>query len=160
MAWMEPRAAERSAPPLLWPDVRSVVMLGMNYSPDTDPMARLQQRSKGVVSVYAQGRDYHDVIKPRLKEIAALLGSQNHQAKVFVDTAPVMEKTPGAKCRTRLAGKAHRSRQPRFWLMAIFGCSLHRRRFARGCAGAEPLRLLYEMSRYLPDTGVSCALSA
>ncbi len=92
MAWMEPRKDERAAPQLLWPDVRSILMLGMNYAPDTDPMARLAHASNGVVSVYAQGQDYHDVIKPKLKQLAAYLGQHHHQAKVFVDTAPVMEK--------------------------------------------------------------------
>ena len=92
MDWMEPRQNERAAPQMLWPEVRSVIMLGMNYAPDADPMARLARKSNGVVSVYAQGQDYHNVIKPKLKQLAAHLGRQNHQAKVFVDTAPVMEK--------------------------------------------------------------------
>jgi epoxyqueuosine reductase len=93
MMWMEHRAKERANPSLLWPQVRSILLLGMNYAPQHNPLKDLQERSNGLVSTYAQGADYHDVIKPRLKEIAQLLVSQSGaQAKVFVDTAPVMEK--------------------------------------------------------------------
>jgi epoxyqueuosine reductase len=93
MGWMETRASVRANPQLLWPEVRSILLLGMNYAPDVNPLEHLKARSHGLISVYAQGVDYHDVIKPRLKEIARELGAGNNaQAKVFVDTAPVMEK--------------------------------------------------------------------
>lgn len=92
MAWMETRAAERASPILLWPDVKSILLLGMNYAPAHDPMQHLQARSHGLISAYAQGADYHDVLKPRLKQIASVLAQYGGQAKVFVDTAPVMEK--------------------------------------------------------------------
>ena len=93
MEWMADRSEQRANPQLLWPDVRSVLLLGMNYAPEVNPLEHLQARSNGLISVYAQGADYHDVIKPRLKEIAQLLPHEDgKQAKVFVDTAPVMEK--------------------------------------------------------------------
>ena len=93
MAWMEARASQRANPSALWPDVRSVIMLGMNYGPDGDPLAILAERGRGAMSVYARGRDYHDVIKGRLKALAGWLHSATGEAvKVFVDTAPVMEK--------------------------------------------------------------------
>jgi epoxyqueuosine reductase len=97
MEWMETTATRRGDPRALWPEVRSVIMLGMNYGPDTDPLAILKQRSHGAISVYAQGVDYHEIIKPRLKAVARWLtaeagGDAPIDVKVFVDTAAVMEK--------------------------------------------------------------------
>lgn len=93
MSWMEERIAERSAPRRLWGEARSVVMLGMSYAPDSDPLAILGQTDKAAISLYARRRDYHDVIKGKLKSVAGLLAAQSGAGvKVFVDTAPVMEK--------------------------------------------------------------------
>jgi epoxyqueuosine reductase len=93
MDWMATTAARRGDPRALWPDVRSVIMLGFNYGPDHDPLAILKERDRGAVSVYAQGEDYHEVIKPRLKSLARWLVAQaGGEVKVFVDTAAVMEK--------------------------------------------------------------------
>lgn len=93
MQWMENRMAQRAAPQSLWPAAQSVIMLGVNYGPDKDPLAALAETDKGVISVYAQRRDYHDVIKKKLKSLARWLVAQSGaQVKVFVDTAPVMEK--------------------------------------------------------------------
>jgi len=93
MDWMEETAERRASPVALWPEVRSVIMIGVNYGPDSDPMAALAKRSIGNISVYARNRDYHDIIKGRLKELAGLLSRRTGAAvKVFVDTAPVMEK--------------------------------------------------------------------
>ncbi|MGE4321911.1 MAG: tRNA epoxyqueuosine(34) reductase QueG [Sphingobium sp.] len=93
MLWMEERAEQRASPRALWPDVRSVVMLGMSYAPGRDPLALADVRDRGRISVYAQGRDYHDVVKKGLKSLARWLVDQHPGAlKVFVDTAPVMEK--------------------------------------------------------------------
>jgi epoxyqueuosine reductase len=91
MTWM---ANERRGDPrALMPDVRSVVMLGVNYGPDGDPLAILEARSRGAISTYAQGDDYHDIIKPRLKSLARWLVAQaGGDVKVFVDTAALMEK--------------------------------------------------------------------
>jgi epoxyqueuosine reductase len=93
MTWMALRAAERAAPQTLWPEAKSIVMLGLNYGPAGDPLDVLRDKSAGAVSVYARGKDYHDVVKPRLKALARwLVESEGGEVKVFVDTAPVMEK--------------------------------------------------------------------
>jgi epoxyqueuosine reductase len=94
MIWMEERAHHREAPKGLWPDVRSVISLGMSYAPALDPLALAGEGERGRISVYAQGADYHDVMKRRLKELARWLVAEAPGAdvKVFVDTAPVMEK--------------------------------------------------------------------
>jgi epoxyqueuosine reductase len=93
MDWLAAHPGRRSDPRVLWPEVRSIVMLGVNYGPDQDPLAILQQRTRGAISVYAQGDDYHDLIKKRLKALARwLVASAGGDVKVFVDTAAVMEK--------------------------------------------------------------------
>jgi epoxyqueuosine reductase len=93
MAWMEETAARRSSPQALWDGAKSVIMVGVNYGPDSDPMATLAQRDRGTISVYARNRDYHEIVKGKLKELAGLLARRSGaEVKVFVDTAPVMEK--------------------------------------------------------------------
>jgi epoxyqueuosine reductase len=95
MDWLSATEPRRANPRVLWPAVRSIVMLGMNYGPDTDPLALLADRGAANISVYARHRDYHDVIKGKLKELAGWLvaqGGAGIEVKVFVDTAPVMEK--------------------------------------------------------------------
>jgi epoxyqueuosine reductase len=93
MAWMARTAPQRGDPRILWPQVRSIIMLGLNYGGADDPLAILRRRERGAISVYARGDDYHDVIKPRLKTIArCLLAQAGGDVKVFVDTAAVMEK--------------------------------------------------------------------
>ena len=93
MDWLAQNPERRADPRGLWPDVRSVIMLGVNYGPDEDPLAILNERTRGAISVYAQGDDYHDVIKKRLKVLARwLVATARGDVKVFVDTAAVMEK--------------------------------------------------------------------
>lgn len=93
MLWMAARADERARPAALWRDVRSVVMLGMSYAPAGDPLALVGTRERGRISVYAQGGDYHDVVKKALKALARwIVAEAGGDVKVFVDTAPVMEK--------------------------------------------------------------------
>jgi epoxyqueuosine reductase len=93
VAWMEETAERRSDPRTLWPEARSVILLGLNYGPTSDPLATLELKDRASISVYARNRDYHDVIKGKLKEIAGFLASKGGaDVKVFVDTAPVMEK--------------------------------------------------------------------
>jgi epoxyqueuosine reductase len=93
MHWLADTAKRRGSPEALWPEVRSVVMLGMNYGPKGDPLSVLQDREAGAISVYARNRDYHDLIKGALKRIASEFAAKaGSQVKVFVDTAPVMEK--------------------------------------------------------------------
>jgi epoxyqueuosine reductase len=93
MGWMADTAERRGDPAVLWPAARSVVVLGFNYGPATDPLAALSRRERGTISVYAQGRDYHDLVKTRLKALARWMHETfGEDVKVFVDTAPVMEK--------------------------------------------------------------------
>jgi epoxyqueuosine reductase len=93
MDWMARNAGRRGDPRVMWPEVRSIVMLGVNYGPPDDPLAILKQRLRGAISVYAQGDDYHEVIKPRLKALGRwLINEAGGDIKVFVDTAAVMEK--------------------------------------------------------------------
>ncbi len=123
MDWMATRAGQRRSPAALWPDVRSVVVLGMSYAPAHDPLALAAAREYGRISVYAQGQDYHDIIKKALKALGRWLGDETGlPLKVFVDTAPVMEK-PLAEAaglgwqgkHTNLVSRAHGS-----WL--LLGC--------------------------------------
>jgi epoxyqueuosine reductase len=93
MGWMEERVHWRGDPSVLWPEARSVIMLAESYAPEHDPTAILERPELGAISVYAQGRDYHDVVKKRLKRLARwLIEQETCQVKVFVDTAPVPEK--------------------------------------------------------------------
>jgi epoxyqueuosine reductase len=93
MGWMAETLERRSHPRAMWPEARSAILLGVNYGPDEDPLAALADRTRGAVSVYARGDDYHDLIKGRLKQLGGWLASRYGGAlKVFVDTAPLMEK--------------------------------------------------------------------
>ena len=93
MIWMAETAARRGSPAALWPEARSVIALGMSYAPEGDPLALADAPDRGRISVYAQGDDYHDVVKKRLKALARwLVAEAGGDLKVFVDTAPVMEK--------------------------------------------------------------------
>jgi len=106
MDWMATTAERRADPRMLWPDVRSVIMLGMNYGPENDPLAILKLRTHGAISVYAQGDDYHEIIKPRLKALARwLIAEAGGDVKVFVDTAAVMEKPLAAAAGLGWQGK-------------------------------------------------------
>jgi epoxyqueuosine reductase len=94
MAWMAETADRRVSPRALWPNANSVAMLGLNYGPSTDPLDALTRRESGAISVYARHRDYHEIVKGRLKQLAAFMLKRagGGAVKVFVDTAPVMEK--------------------------------------------------------------------
>ncbi|MEQ9314483.1 MAG: DUF1730 domain-containing protein, partial [Henriciella sp.] len=99
MDWMETTLERRKAPTAMWPDAKSAIMLAVNYGPEADPLPQLDLKTHGNISVYARGGDYHDLIKKRLKQLArAFVGMSGAEVKVFVDTAPLMEKP--------LAGKA------------------------------------------------------
>lgn len=106
MKWMEDKAERRKSPLTLWPEVKSIIMLGMNYGPGENPLDFLANKNIGNISVYARGRDYHDVVKKRLKQIARHI-HQKYQVdvKVFVDTAPVLEKPLAAKAGLGWQGK-------------------------------------------------------
>ena len=125
MDWLAGTAARRTDPQALWPDARAVIMLGLNYGPERDPLAILQRRALGAISVYAQGDDYHELIKAKLKAIARwLVANAGGDVKVFVDTAAVMEKPLAANAGLGWQGKHTNlvSRQHGSWLFlgAIF----------------------------------------
>ncbi len=119
MEWMERRADERADPQTLWPEAITVISLGLSYAPEGDALASTRLPRAGNISVYARGRDYHDVIKGRLKHLAQFVAARRASVKVFVDTAPVMEK-PLAQAaglgwqgkHTNLVSRAHGS-----WLL-------------------------------------------
>ena len=93
MDWLAETAERRGSPAALWPAARSVVMLGLNYGPDSDPLATLALRDRATISVYARNRDYHDLVKGKLKRLASRFAARSGaELKVFVDTAPLMEK--------------------------------------------------------------------
>lgn len=106
MAWLEDRAEKRTQPKLLWDGARSVIALGMNYGPETNPMEKLRERTKANISCYAQGDDYHEIIKKRLKRLGRWIGETwDCELKVFVDTAPVAEKPLGQQAGIGWQGK-------------------------------------------------------
>ena len=106
MAWMAATAGRRGDPRVLWPGVRSVVMLGLNYGPDRDPLESLGRTDRATISVYARHRDYHDLIKGRLKAVASRFAARaGAGVKVFVDTAPLMEKPLAAAAGIGWQGK-------------------------------------------------------
>jgi epoxyqueuosine reductase len=115
MEWLAERSHWRGDPSALWPEARSVIMLAHSYTPDTDPMGRLDWRDRGVISVYAQNRDYHDLVKKRLKTLARwLIAEAGGEVKVFVDTAPVPEKPLGQAAGLGWQGK-HTNLLSRDW---------------------------------------------
>ncbi|KAA8607664.1 epoxyqueuosine reductase [Salipiger aestuarii] len=131
MGWMAERTGWRGDPTALWPEARSVIMLAENYAPDQDPMQIVGQAERGAISVYAQNRDYHDVVKKKLKRLgrwlidaAARSGESAPRIKVFVDTAPVMEKPLGQAAGLGWQGKhtnlVSRDLGSWFFLGAIF----------------------------------------
>lgn len=106
MAWMNEKVDRRTDPLTLWPDVKSIIMLGMNYGPDHDPLEILNHKEYGSISVYARGKDYHDIVKKRLKQVAReMVRKFDADVKVFVDTAPVMEKPLAARSGLGWQGK-------------------------------------------------------
>ncbi len=106
MDWMETTLVRRKAPTAMWSEARSGVVVGLNYGPDHDPMHNLERRSEGNISVYARGKDYHDVLKKRLKQLARRFAeTAGADVKVFVDTAPLMEKPLAQKSGLGWQGK-------------------------------------------------------
>ena len=115
MGWMAERMHWRGDPAALWPEARSVVMLAESYAPEHDPLAVLDEPDLGAVSVYAQGRDYHDIVKKRLKRLARwMIAEAGGAVKVFVDTAPVPEKALGQAAGLGWQGK-HTNLLSRDW---------------------------------------------
>lgn len=119
MAWMKERLHHREHPQNLWPEARSAIMLGVNYGPKADPRLLLQEKGFGNISVYARGKDYHDIIKKRLKALARwMVETHGCDLKVFVDTAPVPEKPLSAAAGLGWQGKHTNMVSPAFgsWL--------------------------------------------
>ncbi len=118
MGWLQERSHWRGDPHALWPEARSVIMLAESYAPEHDPRAILRRRDRGAISVYAQNRDYHDLVKKRLKRLARWLiaesADEGPQVKVFVDTAPVPEKPLGQAAGLGWQGK-HTNLLSRDW---------------------------------------------
>ena len=155
MGWLADKAAARADPRALWPEARSVVVLGLNYGPGGDPLTLLERPERGNVSVYARGRDYHEVVKKKLKALGRWMAEAlDCRVKVFVDTASVMEKPlaqraglegrtvqSGEQCGLAGTGSAHdnlgrRTQFPR----RLLGAGRHRTRQAsskerRACRG-------------------------
>ncbi|MET0251259.1 MAG: tRNA epoxyqueuosine(34) reductase QueG [Novosphingobium sp.] len=126
MEWMATREQQRAAPQALWPEVQRIIALGMSYAPAVDPLALATVPQRGRISVYAQGADYHDIVKKALKALARWLiaeatrrGFAPPQVKVFVDTAPVMEKPLAAAAGLGWQGKHSNlvSREHGSWLL-------------------------------------------
>ena len=106
MDWLEKNLERRLSPKKIWQDVKSIIVLGVNYAPDHDPMHNLRIKDVGNISVYARGDDYHDVIKKNLKKFGRWIVSQtNSEIKVFIDTAPIMEKPLAQKAGLGWQGK-------------------------------------------------------
>jgi len=126
MSWMAERMGWRGSAAALWPDAKSVIMLAERYTPDQDPLAILDRPDRAGISVYAQGKDYHDVVKKRLKALGRWMIAQSPgtEIKVFVDTAPVMEKPLGQAAGLGWQGKhtnlVSRALGSWFFLGAIF----------------------------------------
>jgi epoxyqueuosine reductase len=119
MGWMAERAHWRADPRAMWPDAKSAILLGVNYGPDDDPTAVLARKDRGGISVYARGDDYHDVVKKKLKALGGFIHRRfGAEVKVFVDTAPVMEKPLAARAGLGWQGKHTNlvSRQFGSWL--------------------------------------------
>jgi epoxyqueuosine reductase len=116
MGWMAAREEQRADPKALWPEVVSVISLGLSYAPAGDPLENLHRKELGNISVYARNRDYHDIVKGRLKHLAQAIAALGEGVKVFVDTAPVMEKPLAMQAglgwqgkHTNLVSRAHGS---------------------------------------------------
>jgi len=106
MTWLAETSDRRKHPQFMWPEARSAIVLGMNYGPQTNPLEALEHSDRGTISVYARGRDYHDLIKGRLKQMAGWMHSRlGGDLKVFVDTAPLMEKPLAAQAGMGWQGK-------------------------------------------------------
>ena len=119
MDWMAATQARRANPHVLWPQARSIIMIGQSYAPQSDPLEALEHKSRATISVYAQGRDYHDVLKGKIKQLAGNFAKRaGAGVKVFVDTAPLMEKPLAAAAGIGWQGKHTNlvSRQHGSWL--------------------------------------------
>ena len=164
MAWMAETFERRIDPRKLMADARSLVVLGLNYGPATDPLAALSRPEAGAISVYARHRDYHDVIKGKLKELAAFLVAaarpEKADVKVFVDTAPLLEKPLAARAGLGWQGKHTNLVSRDFGSWLFLGAILTNLELAARPAGIGPLRTMPRLPRRVSDRRVSGALPA
>ena len=162
MAWLATTAgAPRRAPRALWPEARAVVMLGLNYGPDGDPLASLALKDRGTISVYARNRDYHDLIKGKLKRLAGRFAARTGSAvKVFVDTAPLMEKPLAAAAGLGWQGKHTNLVSREFGSWLFLGAILTEAALPPDAAEADHCGTLPRLPRRLPDQRLSRALPA
>jgi epoxyqueuosine reductase len=120
MGWLADRAAQRSSPKTLWQEAKTIIAVGINYGPSGDPLHILEKPERGAISVYAQGRDYHDVLKKKLRVLARYVADEfDSDVKLFVDTAPVMEKPLAQKAGIGWQGK-HTNLVSRDWGSWLF----------------------------------------
>ena len=158
---MATTAERRGNPQVFWPQARSVIMLGLNYGPDEDPLAVLAQRDRGGISVYARGEDYHELIKKKLKTLARwLLATAGGDVKVFVDTAAVMEKPLAASAGLGWQGKHTNLISREFGSWLFLGAIFTTLELPADHARSRQLRHLPGLPRHLSDRGVPRALSA
>ena len=161
MDWLAREPQRRSSPDRLWPAARTAIVCGLNYGPADDPLPELALADRGYLSVYARHRDYHDVLKGRLKELAGWIAARlGCEVKVFVDTAPVLEKPLAQQAGLGWQGKHTNlvSREHGSWL--FLGEILTDLAAAAGRARARPLRQLPPLPRGLPDRRVPRTLPA
>ena len=152
MDWLAGRSHWRANPRAMWPEAQSIALVGMNYGPADDPLSGLTRTDRGVISVYARNADYHDILKKRLKRAARQFAEQTGEGvKVFVDTAPVMEKPLAARAGLGWQGKHTNlvSRQYGSWLF-LGGLDDDGISHARGTAHRS-LRRMSRLSGYLSD---------
>ncbi len=153
-----PPSAAR-VPARFGPDARSVILLGLNYGRGGDPLAILDERSRGAISIYAQGADYHDAIKTKLKSLAAQVQAlAGGEVKVFVDTAPVMEKPLAAKAGLGWQGKHTNLVSREFGSWLFIGSIFTSAEIAPDERGRRSLRRVPALSRYLSDRRAPLAL--
>ena len=160
MGWMAARAEQRAEPAALWPEARSVIALGVSYAPEGDPLATLGRADRGNISVYARNRDYHDVVKGMLKQLGGwLVGRFGPEIKVFVDTAPVMEKPVAQAAGLGWQGKHTNlvSRQFGSWL--FLGEIMTTLALEPDAAGGGSMRVVLEVPGRVPDRRISGAVS-
>ena len=164
MTWMAKTVERRVDPRALMGGARSVVILGLNYGPDGDPLAALKRPDAGAISVYARHRDYHDVLKGKLKQLAAFLVASARpdkaDVKVFVDTAPLMEKPLAALAGLGWQGKHTNLVSREFGSWLFLGAILTDLELAPEFAGSRPLRTMPRLPRRLSDERLPRAIPA
>ena len=161
MDWLSSTADRRKAPSALWPEARTAVVIGLNYGPGCDPLHRLLDKGSGHISVYAWGEDYHKLIKGRLKTLAGKLAARtSSEVKVFVDTAPLMEKPLARKAGVGWQGKHTNLVSRSFGSWLFLGAILTTAELAPDPSEERSLRFLPRLSRHLPHPSVPGALPA